>query len=311
MRDLSIGTALAALAALALPAAAAAGCSESEIELIDEAEITAALEEARAPPGARFIRHPSLAAAVSALILSHRPRVVGFGEYHQSAGGPPVMSSLARFRDQVLPAIAGASSELVVETWVEGAECSPATKQVTAEVKERIQRPAAVESEILTLLAAARDLGLDRHVLEMSCAEIAALRSPATTDVDFERLLGLITERLLAAASRALAGAPDGGGAVLVYGGSMHNDLFPYEGLEDYSYAARLAEATGGRFLEIDVFVPELIADSKLFAREPWFDVAHREARPDAVLVFERGPRSYVVIAPTEVAGSDAPEPGR
>lgn len=279
-------------------------CGSGELDLIDEAGLAAGLEAARRPPEPPFTRYPDLAAAARAVIASADPVVVGFGEYHQTHGSAPVATSLVRFRDQVLPAIAADAASIVVETWVEPEGCSADTERVTDEVVEHIQRPPEVENQILALLAAARELGLERHVLEMSCEDMAALRTGA--DVDYEKLLGAITERLYAAADRAVGG----GGRVLVYGGSMHNDVSPYRGLEDYSYAARIAERTGGAFLEIDLFVPELIAESKLFAAEPWFPVAAREARPDSVLVFRRGPSSYLIITERAPA-SGGPGPRR
>lgn len=286
---------------------AALGCGSGDADLVDEAALTADIAAARRPPEPPFERYPDLSHAVLALLDAARPRVVGFGEYHQTRGGPRVAPSLVRFRDQILPAIAPRASDLVLETWVEPKGCSKKTAHVTHEVVERIDRPPESQNQILDLLASARQLGLEGHLLTMSCDDMAALRSGA--DVDYEKLLGAITEGLYDAAARALEGAK-GDGLVVVYGGSMHNDVFPYAGLEAYSYAERISQKSGGRFLEIDLFVPELIAGSKLFAGEPWFRVAAREAREDSVLVFHRGPKSALIIG-RRGAASGAPRPGR
>lgn len=286
---------------------AALGCGSGDVDLVDEAALVADIEAASRPPEPSFERYPDLAHAALALLDAARPRVVGFGEYHETRGGPRVASSLVRFRDQILPAIAPRASDLVVETWVEPKGCSEKVARVTDEVVERIDRPPESENQILGLLRSARELGLEGHLLEMSCDDMAAVRSGA--DVDYEKLLGAITEGLYGAAVTALDGAGDDA-MIVVYGGSMHNDVFPYSGLETYSYAERMIQRTGGRFLEIDLFVPELIAGSKLFAGEPWFPVAAREARPDSVLVFHRGPKSALIIA-RRASASDAPRRDR
>lgn len=309
------------LVVLTLTSVLACGNRESR----DEAPNPPA-EAAPAEPESAFERFPSTAAAVTAVLGRPRaraPRVIGFGEYHQSQGGPPVATSLYRFRELVLPVVANRTTDLIVETWVEDPSCAKPAKQVAAAVGKQINRPVETSSEILDLLRAAMAGGIDRHLLTVSCEDFAALR--AGKEVDYPKLLSIITERLLGTAkdvlarrAAAAAAAADPGsvdGFVILYGGSMHNDVDPVEGLERFSYAERMSELTGGRFLEVDLFVPELIADSSLFASKPWFEIARREAANDSVLVFERSPVSYVIILRSGLA-SDAeasakPEPVR
>jgi hypothetical protein len=49
--------------------------------------------------------------------------------------------------------------------------------------------------------------------------------------------------------------------------------------------------------LELDLVVPEIVAPIKLLWREPWFPLVDKAAQ-DRVLVYERGPSSYVMILP-------------
>ena len=53
---------------------------------------------------------------------------------------------------------------------------------------------------------------------------------------------------------------------IAVYGGALHNDRFPEPGVEDWSYAEGVDDATHGHFVEIDLIVPELAEDDKASA---------------------------------------------
>lgn len=54
--------------------------------------------------------------------------------------------------------------------------------------------------------------------------------------------------------------------------------------------------------LEIDLVVPEVVEPMKVLWQEPWYPLLSRSG-PDRVLLWERGPNSYVIILP---AKSDA-----
>ncbi len=78
--------------------------------------------------------------------------VVAFGELHQTAKTAGVRSSLARFTDEILPAIAPRASHLIVETWVSRGACGETEKQVTKDVARTTERPAETENEIVRLV---------------------------------------------------------------------------------------------------------------------------------------------------------------
>jgi len=247
-------------------------------------------------------KYPDVGTAVSAL-LARRPRVVGFGEYHATKGGPNVVPSLTRFRTQVLPAITGVLGDIVVETWVEPSGCGENATKAGEEVKVAMERPEETETEVFTLLREARERKLGAHILEMSCADYASFRSAGT--VDYDKPLSIVTARLLAGIEKTVkAGGP---ATIAVYGGTMHNDVHPTKGFGAYSYAPKVSELTKNKYLEIDLFVPELIADSSLFKGQPWFDVAKKLASPDHVVVIERSPASYVVMLKRGVTSKASP----
>jgi hypothetical protein len=84
-----------------------------------------------------------------------------------------------------------------------------------------------------------------------------------------------------------------------VYGGALHNDRFPDAAVAEWSYAAAVDRATGDRFVEIDVIVPELAEADPASRRQPWFALAGAPRDPhNPVVVWQRGERSFVVVLP-------------
>jgi hypothetical protein len=245
----------------------------------------------------------SAPAALTRLLDRVNPRVLGVGEVHLVQGGPAVRSALARFTDDMLSGLDGAASDLVVETWVASGRCGEAEEQVTADVRATTERPPATESEIERLVRRGRELGLAPHAMTISCQEFAALRAQGG-EVDYDRLLQLIGRELYRSVHGALAARPDA--RVVVYGGALHNDRAPNEGVAAYSYGVRLAGELGAGYVELDLYLPELVEGDPLLQREPWFPLLARHAGPDRVVLVERGPASYLLLLPRSAAPSSS-----
>src|SRR3954452_23962435 len=83
---------------------------------------------------------PSVNGAIEEL-LARRPRVVAFGEIHQTTASLKVPSSLKHFEDEILPVVAARASDLVVETWVTEGKCGKTEKAVIRDVQKTTERP--------------------------------------------------------------------------------------------------------------------------------------------------------------------------
>jgi hypothetical protein len=86
----------------------------------------------------------------------------------------------------------------------------------------------------------------------------------------------------------------------VVYGGALHNDLFPIAELAPFTFGRAVRQRTAGHYLEIDLYVPEYIAKDAKIRTQPWFaDYARlsKRAKGQPVLV-ERAPDSFIVIFP-------------
>jgi hypothetical protein len=245
-------------------------------------------------PAVRTFDRPDEALAQ---LIALGPRVIGFGEYHQTNATKSVRSSLARFTDELLPLVAPRASDLVVETWITG-DCGAKEEKVVKQVERTTDRPPETESELVKLLRLAKERGVQPHILTVSCQDYKALLDEHGK-VDFERLLKLVNQ-LLERQVLELAPRAPAGKLVCVYGGALHNDLQPEPSLAPFTYGADVARATDGRYLEVDTFVPELIERDREMRKQPWFGEwkrAARSARGKTVLI-RRATASYILVYP-------------
>ena len=239
------------------------------------------------------VRHREVADTEAAirLILDENPppRVFAVGEYHQRRGAAGE-SPTSRFSREVLHLLEPRARQLVLESWVADA-C-----RTKADLAQQLDHPVSQQMELLRVWHASRQLNVQPHDLPMTCIEQGALFD--TPEVDYLLVLEVITQKLHDSARELTDADPDH--AVVVYGGALHNDLYPRWPLEELSYAVPLQLELGEHaVLEIDLVVPEVVAPLRMVRDEPWFPLMAR-ASPARAIVWRRGPSSYVVILPAE-----------
>jgi hypothetical protein len=234
--------------------------------------------------------------AIFKQLLDEKPRVIAFGEYHESKGGAKARSAIARFTTELLAEVAPRASDLIVETWVAAGNCGKAETQAVAKVEEHIQRPETTESEVVTLLKRGKTLGLAPHILTVTCDEYKSIQ-PDGGDIDYIKMLSIITVGLKRQIDAALKKSPPEK-AVLVYGGALHNDLHPRAELRDFTFGPEVRDEVGGRYLEVDLYVPEFIETDKEIVKEPWYPIYKKRAKPGKPTLVKRGAGSYIVVFP-------------
>jgi hypothetical protein len=209
--------------------------------------------------------YASTADAIATIVdENHGISVFAIGEYHQHGA---TSTPLQHFNADVLPVLAPRAKSLLVEAW----------------------EPLPVDVEEMMLRAL--ELHLPALSLPMTPIEYDAVVD-ASGHLNFLLLLELVTTKLSERTEALLPRGP-----VIVYGGALHNDLYPRWPLEGLSYAKPLAQKT--RVLEIDLVVPEVVAPMAMVRSEPWFPLLGR-ASPQRAIVWKRGPASYVVILPAQ-----------
>jgi hypothetical protein len=263
--------------------------------------------QADAAVGPKFEAYPDLASALKAIVPADT-RVAGFGELHNRTDRAQVRSALSRFTADGLPVYADTLSDLIVETWIVDPKCGQSAKTTTAKVEIKARRPQETKSEIAVLAETARAAKIQPHAMKLSCADYEKV-APKGGEPLPDVMLGLITKELSRIAEEAIKHRDKEPGhrpLIGLYGGALHNDRFPAEGVADWSYAARVDDLTGNRFVEIDLIVPELAEADASVETQPWFPLV-KNTEPN-VKVWKRGERSFVVIFPRS-ANNAAPSP--
>lgn len=285
------------------PALAAAVAAALALLAGSTPSVSAARGPKKGPPAPRLFDSP--VEALQAVLAGPTPRVIGFGEVHEISGGPRVRSSLVHFRDELLPMLAPLASDLVLETWVTQGNCGKEEQAVVGQVEETTQRPETVETDLVKLVKRTRALGVAPHILEVSCAEYRALLDDKG-EVDYEKLL-LAIARLLEKKVDAIRKerGPREARAVLVYGGSVHNELDPPRELRPFSYAPSLAKKTKNSLVSVNLFVPEFLERNDYLKQQRWY-AQLASVPPDKTALIQRGPRSFVIVFPRGVA-AEAP----
>ena len=243
----------------------------------------------------RAVKHASAQAAVATL-LPDPGGVIAFGELHQTRATANVRSSLSRFTDEILPAVAPHASHLIVETWITRGTCGEEEKHVTEEVARTTERPVETESEIMKLLRRAKELGVAPHVLDVGCDEYKVLAGSSGA-VDYDKLLTITNQHLQRAIGQGLLlpRAP-GRPLIVVYGGALHNDLFPDPTLAKYTFGRAVHAATRGAYREIDLYVPEMVDSTPTLKAEPWYRAWQKAGAGASDVIIQRNPRSSIVV---------------
>lgn len=220
-------------------------------------------------------------------VLAEKPLVLAVGEYHEVKGGPKVPSAIRRFTRDLLPLLAGKAGALIAETWMLSGKCGEVEKQASKEVEKVTQRPKETEDEVTTLLDRSYKLGLKNHILLLSCDDYRSMLGD-DGELDAAKSLLLVKRKVeeKALEVREKEEAAVEGKMLVLYGGALHNDLEPLEAFKDYTFGPALSREAGGRYLELDLLVPEYVRDDEDLAKLPWFAPAMaRAAKGQAVLV--------------------------
>lgn len=241
---------------------------------------------------------PSAKAALEQ-VLAGAPEIVAVGEYHEQEGAPKVRSATRRFTEELLPALQGRATSIIVETWMLSGRCGKVEKQVAQEVQKTTRRPESTEDEVTTLLGRAYDLGLKNHMLVVSCAEYQALldeRGELDADQSLKLVRRKVEEKAEAVREAGEYGAD--GGVLLLYGGALHNDLEPAEGMEAYSFGPDLQQQTRGRYVELDLLVPEYVEKDEDLRKEPWFGAVLKLSKAGKTVLVNPHPGVFLLLYP-------------
>jgi hypothetical protein len=239
-------------------------------------------------------------------VLSKDPAVLAVGEAHAQRGTESIASSTKRFTEGFLPLVASRSSDVVVELWAPDPKCMKEVKQVASAQKPVTEAQAETnQNEYVTLGTKAKAAGMTPWLLRPTCDDFAMLADAGADAVD--AMLGLVKRltqtkvaQLYERNKSAVAAAGGPAKTVIAYGGALHNDLAPPEATKDYSFGPELDRLTGGRYVELDIIVPEYVKKTPTWEKLPWFASFEAERASgklqDKATLYVVGERSFVLV---------------
>lgn len=248
------------------------------------------------------------AAEAFSTILAENPdlAVLGLGESHAQRGSEGVASTTKRFTEELLPKLDGRATDLVLELWVADPACSKKKVEAVAQKQKEVTEKQAEgnQNEFVKLAEEAKKRGATPHILRPSCEDYDAVLKAGDEGVlvmldTITRLMGDALETLYAKNVKGKAGKK--GKLVVGYGGAMHNDVEPRPGRDKWSFAARLAKASGATperrtYVELDLIVPEFIKDNSSWQSLPWYGRFDKARAPSKVTVLRTAPGAYALV---------------
>jgi len=255
-----------------------------------------------APPKVLTPQRFATASEAFRFVLASAPAdVIAIGEAHAQRGTETIASSTKRFTETLLPLVAPRASDVVVELWAPDPKCTKEVKAVASAQRPVVEAQAETnQNEYLTLGTRAKAAGMTPWLLRPTCDDFAMLADAGDDAV--AAMLGLV-KRLtqtkltqLYQRNRQEAGTTK---LVLAYGGALHNDLAPPEATREFSFGPELDQLTGGRYIELDLIVPEFVKKSPTWEKLPWYPAFEAEPASDKTRVFTTGPRSFVLVFPS------------
>jgi hypothetical protein len=85
----------------------------------------------------------------------------------------------------------------------------------------------------------------------------------------------------------------------IAYGGLAHNDVAPAGASAAWSFGPDLAKASGGKYVEIDLIVPEYVKDSDIWKKLAWYDAFSADTGPRdkaTLYTIATTPPSYALV---------------
>jgi hypothetical protein len=76
----------------------------------------------------------------------------------------------------------------------------------------------------------------------------------------------------------------------------LHNDVAPHADHPEWQFGPELSQASGGRYVELDLIVPEFIKDNEAWRSQAWYTSFDANAHPDRVTLIRMGPQSFAMI---------------
>jgi hypothetical protein len=232
--------------------------------------------------------------------LAGDPRVVSIGEAHAPKGAT-VASSAKRFTESLLPALQGHASDLLLELMNPPTGCGARV----AEVKKKQEVVTSHQSkedqnEYVAMGEAARRMGIVPDLLRPSCADIDGIEDAGDDAIDtsLETIERLTEKKVKELVDRDANTKGVVGKVVVTYGGAIHNDPAPAPDRRAWSFGPAISSYVNGRYVAIDLYVPEFIDGSDAWKKLVWYAYYDPAKLGAKTTLFRLREGSYVILFP-------------
>jgi hypothetical protein len=228
------------------------------------------------------------------------PRVIAIGEAHAQKGATAA-SSARRFTETLLPLLEGHASDLLVELMNPPSACLAKAAAVKKQQEVVTSHQAATDqNEYVAMGEAARKLGIVPDMLRPTCADMDAIRDAGddAIDVSLSTIARLTAKKVEELALRDARTPEDARKVVVTYGGAIHHDRLPPREREAWCFGPEVDAFVKGRYVEIDLYVPEYIEDTDSWKKLPWYAHYDRARLGSKATLFRPRDRAYVIVFP-------------
>lgn len=225
-------------------------------------------------------------------VLSTNPVILGIGESHAPAD-KGVPSSTERFTTALLPLVAPNASDVVVELWAPDAKCMKAVRAVASAQRPVVEAQAETnQNEYVVLGTKAKEAGMTPWLLRPTCADFDQITDAGADAIG--TMLGLVKRLTQEKVTQLHQRAP--GKIVIAYGGALHNDLDPPAATREYSFGPELDRLVAGRYVELDLIVPEFVKATPSWQKLAWYPSFEADTERDRTTLYRTGERSFVLV---------------
>jgi len=231
-------------------------------------------------------------------VLTDKPLVLSIGEAHAQKGAT-VPSSAKRTTDVFLPELKGKASDLLVELMNPPQGCNKTTAEVKEKQKVVTQKQAETDQNEYVLMGeAARKQGIVPDLLRPTCDDLFAIDDAGADaiDVSLKTIERLTLTKVRQLRERDKQSAADAEKMVVTYGGAIHNDLNPPPERAAWSFGPSLSADVGGRYVALDVYVPEFIEDTDAWKKLEWYGQYDKQKLGGKVTLFHPSAQTFVLI---------------
>jgi hypothetical protein len=228
-------------------------------------------------------------------------QVLAVGESHAQKGTEATASATKRFTDQILPTIASRSGDVVVELWQGDPKCQKEVKAVASAQKPVTETQATTnKNEYETLGVKAKELGVMPWLLRPSCDDFSSITDAGADAVPV--MLGLVKRLTQQKVLQLMTKNVPAKKLTIAYGGLLHNDVAPPPVSAAWSFGPELAKATNGKYVEIDLIVPEFVKENDSWRKFAWYDAFTSDTAPRekaTLYTMATTPPSYALVFPS------------